>query len=48
MSNDEPPKDSLIVKLGDYFQASANGSRAIIALVIIALAVIAARAFGVS
>jgi hypothetical protein len=43
MLDDQSPRDSLFVKLGDYFQAGASGRFAIIALVIIALAVIAAR-----
>jgi hypothetical protein len=46
MSDRSPEKDSLFLKLGDYFQAGATGPLAICALAIIALAVIAAKAFG--
>ncbi|WP_234685315.1 hypothetical protein [Bradyrhizobium monzae] len=45
MPDENFPKDSLFIKLGGYFQAGATGPLANLALLIIALAVIAARAF---
>ena len=38
-----PNNDTLFVRLGEYFQAGANGRFAICALVVIALAAIAAN-----
>jgi hypothetical protein len=45
MPDDHPNNDTLFVRLGDYFQAGANGRFAICALVVIALTVIASRFF---
>jgi len=46
MSDEQISRDSLFIKIGTYFQAGASGRFAVVALVIIALAVIAARTFG--